>query len=103
MPNNKTFKSDFIGTGNMERFCAESNRLFAAISNIQFIMPSGYSGVEPTAQFEDGRIVFDFGEALIFTTNNIVWNFSGSASVTGYNAAVQNGKLHINVNAESAD
>ena len=94
------FKHDFKGTGNMTTFCEESNKLFAALNNISFIMPSGYSGVEPTVKVEEGRIVFDFGNALIFTLNNVVWNLTGDATFNSYSADVSNGKLTINVDAD---
>jgi len=83
------FRVNFKGTGNMEKFCVESNRLFAAINNASFIMPSGYSGIEPSMRVEGGKLVFDFGDALIFTLNNVVWD-NGAGAVS-----VSNGQLHI--------
>lgn len=83
------FRQDFIGTGNMERFCEESNKLFAALNNIVFLMPSGYEGVEPSIRIEEGRIIFDFGQAQIFTLNNVNW-VSGSGDVY-----ISNGQLNI--------
>jgi len=83
------FRDDYIGTGNMEQFCEESNLLFAALNNVVFQMPSGYAGIEPSMRVEEDRIVFDFGNALIFTINNVVWD-NGDGDV-----AVINGQLHI--------
>jgi len=40
-----TFRDDFKGTGNMEGFCEEANKLFSALNNIVFQMPQGYSGI----------------------------------------------------------
>jgi hypothetical protein len=93
-------RSNFIGTGNMEEFCNETNKLFSAINNIQFQMPTGYAGVEPTVQVFDDRIVFDFGNALIFTLNNVVWNLTGSATFNSNTVGVSNGVLVINVDAD---
>ena len=95
------FRTNFEGTGNMEEFCEESNLLFSALNNIEFQMPSGYSGIQPSARVENNRIVFDFGQALIFTLNNVQWNLTGSATFTSYTASVQNGQLVINVDADS--
>jgi hypothetical protein len=73
----------------MEGFCVETNKLFAAMNNIQFHMPVGYAGIEPSMRIENGRMIFDFGDALIFTLNNVVWdNGGGSVYVSG-------GQLHI--------
>ena len=83
------FRTDFKGTGNMTRFCEESNKLFAALNNFVFIMPSGYSGVEPTARVEEGRVVIDMGQALVFTLNNVVFD-NGAGNVY-----VSNGQLHV--------
>jgi hypothetical protein len=93
------FKSDFIGTGNMAEFCAEANMLFSALNNIRFIMPSSYDGIEPHVEIKKDSIVFDFGQALIFTLNNVEWNFTGDADIGSYSASVVSGKLVINVEA----
>lgn len=93
----------FAGTGSMVGFVEETNKLFSAINNMKIIVPNGYAGIEPTAYLEKGKIVFDFGEALIFTLNNVVWSFSGTsftapAKVTvSYSASVESGKLVIRV------
>ena len=84
-----TYRSDFIGSGNMRGFCEETNKLFAAMNNVVFIMPTGYAGVEPSVKFKDDKIVFDFGNALIFTMENVVWDNGGGS------AQVYNGRLHI--------
>ena len=96
------FKDDFKGTGNMEQFCEESNLLFSALNNINFNMPSGYSGIEPTVEVHSDKIVFDFGQALVFTLNNVEWNLSGSAVFVSNTVEVVDGKLVINVVANSA-
>ena len=84
-----TFRDNFKGTGNMTQFCEESNKLFSALNNIVFIMPVGYAGIEPSVRIEEGRIVFDMGQAQIFTLNNVAWdNGGGSVGVSG-------GQLHI--------
>ena len=83
------FRTDYEGTGNMTEFCKESNRLFAALNNVVFLMPSGYAGIEPSMRVEEGRIVFDFGSALIFTLSNVVWDNGGGT------VGVVNGQLHI--------
>lgn len=94
------FREDYKGTGNMKRFCEESNKLFAALNNVVFLMPSGYAGVEPSVTIEDARIVFDMGNALIFTLNNVQWNLTGSATFNSYSAEVINGQLVISVDAD---
>lgn len=93
-------KDDFKGTGNMKRFCEESNKLFSALNNIQFKMPTGYVGIAPTARVEDARIVLDMGQALIFTLNNVEWDLTGSATFNSYSAQVVNGQLVISVDAD---
>ena len=95
-----TFRSDYVGTGNMKTFCEESNKLFTALNNIVFIMPQGYNGTEPTASVQEGRVIFDFGSALIFTLNNVAWNLTGSATFNSYSVEVQNGQLVISVDAD---
>ena len=92
-------KSDFVGTGSMEAFCKETNALFSAINNIDFIMPVGYEGVPPSTEIINGRLVFDFGDALIFTLKNVSWNLTGTAVYVSYSASVSNGKLLIDVTA----
>jgi hypothetical protein len=94
-------KDDFVGTGPMINFCKEANALFSAVNNISFTLPSGYEGIEPRVYLEESRLVFDFGDALIFTLNNVVWNLTGSASFSSYTATVISGRLVISVNAES--
>ena len=84
----------------MTGFCEESNKLFAALNNITFKMPTGYSGIEPKAWVENGRIVFDFGQALIFTLNNVQWDLTGSATFNSNSAQVVNGQLVISVDAD---
>ena len=95
------FKTDFKGTGNMKVFCEESNRLFSALNNVEFLMPSGYDGAEPSVRVDGERLVFDFCDALVFTLNNVQWNLTGSAAFTSYSAEVQDGQLVISVNADS--
>lgn len=94
------FRTDFKGTGNMKKFCEETNDLFAAINNIKFIMPFRYVGIPPSARAEKDRILFDFGEALIFTMNNVIFNLTGSATFNSYSAEVTNGQLVISVDAD---
>ena len=94
------FKDDFKGTGPMRSFCEEANRLFAAMNNIDIVMPSGYSGPEPTLEFREGRLVFDFGSALIFTTDNVDWNLTGTAYYKSNSVTVTNGQLVIDVEAD---
>lgn len=99
----KKLNDKFVGTGSMTEFVDETNKLFSAVNNMSIIVPNGYVGIEPTAYLEDGKIVFDFGDALIFTLNNVVWNFSGTSFVdpdkvtVSYSASVESGKLVISV------
>jgi hypothetical protein len=97
-------RDNFEGTGSMVEFVKETNTLFSAVNNIKFIMPSGYLGVEPTVKVEPNSITFDFGQALIFTLNNVVWNFSGTGFtepnnvvISSRTATVVNGKLTLSV------
>jgi hypothetical protein len=94
-------KSDFIGKGSMKEFVEESNAAFSSLSNVSFTMPDGYSGIEPTVYIKDGRLTFDFGQSLIFTLNNVVWNVSGSADVPTKTADVDDGKLNLTVVANN--
>ncbi len=93
-------KDTFNGTGSMKKFADETNKLFSAINNISFIMPSGYGGVEPTVELKDGKLVFDFGNMLIFTLDNVSWKFTGSASINSNKVQVVNGQLVISVDAD---
>ena len=99
-------KSDFKGTGTMVEFVDESNKMFSALTNARVIVPTGYSGQEPTLRIdetgaENASLVLDMGEALVFTLNNIEWEFFGDAAITSKGAYVRNGKLHIQVTAVS--
>ena len=95
------FKDDFEGTGNLKKFCDETNKLFSAINNIVFTMPSEYAGVEPSVTIEKDRIVFDFGSCLVFTLSNVQWHLKGTADFSSYEVSVTDGKLHIYVTANS--
>lgn len=85
------FKADFHGTGSMKKFASETNGVFQAMNNITFKMPAGYAGIPPSAKVTADGLVFDFGDALIFTTKNVEW--SGGTGT----AEVVNGKLKITV------
>jgi len=93
------FKADWEGTGSMEKFIEEMNRLFSAMNNIKFFLPSGYDGVEPTMNFKANSLEFDFGEALIFTLNNVVFNLEGTADYVSNTAEIINGQLVITIEA----
>ena len=93
-------KDDFVGTGSMKTFCEETNKLFKAVNNIEFTLPSNYKGIEPTVKIEDGRMLFDFGAALIFTLSNVQWRLTGSATFNSNSASVINGQLVISVDAD---
>ncbi len=97
----KKFKDDFVGTGSLKVFCEEADNLFSALNNIYVKVPKGYDGIAPILIVEDVRMVFDFGDALIFTLNNVSWNLTGTAAFTSSNAEVVDGQLLISVNAES--
>ena len=94
-------RDDFEGTGSFVRFVQECNKLFASLNNIRVFMPKGYKGVEPTLKLngDDRGLTFDMGEALIFTLNNVEWNFSGDADIDDFSVRVEKGKLVINVEA----
>lgn len=94
-------KQNFKGRGTLAKFAKETNSVMSAINNISIIVPSGYSGVEPTIKFEDGEkgcsLIFDFGDALIFTLKNVSWSLSGTANFVSKSVSVDNGVLYINV------
>jgi len=92
-------KDKFVGTGSMKGFVKESNKLFSSLNNIEFILPTGYSGIEPTIRLEEDGLVFDFGDALIFTLNNVGWKLTGDATFVSNKVEVVNGKLVISVKA----
>jgi len=47
-----------------------------------------------------GKIEFDFGDALIFTLNNVVWNLTGTATFNTNTVEVSGGQLIISVDAD---
>lgn len=98
-------KDDYEGSGSMEDFVADSNKVFSSINNAEVIVPQGYAGIEPTVSIQgeddDLSLVFDFGDALIFTLNNVVWNLTGTAAFVSNSVSVVNGRLMINVEANS--
>ena len=95
------FIDTFEGTGTMIPFVDQLNEISKCMNNISVIMPSGYKGVEPSLTFKDGALVFDFGQALVFTLNNVQWILTGSAVFGVPSAKVENGKLVIRVHADS--
>jgi hypothetical protein len=97
----KKFIDTFEGRGTMVPFVDQVNEISRCMNNISVIMPTGYSGEEPTLTFKDGALVFDFGQALVFTLNNVKWVLTGSADFVSYSAQVENGKLVIRVHANS--
>jgi len=94
------FKEDFKGTGSLKDFVDEANKLFSAANNIKVTMPVNYSGAEPTMAYDGTSLVFDMGDALIFTLNNVVWNLTGTADFVSHSVEVVNGQLVINVEAD---
>lgn len=91
------YKGDFKGKGPMKKFVDESNLIFSALNNPKVLMPKEYVGIQPTLKFNEDSVVLDFGDALIFTTNNITWNLTGTATFVSRSASVINGKLSISV------
>lgn len=66
------FKDNWDGTGSMDEFVREANRLFKMMNNIKVIVPSDYSGTEPTLRFEGGKMIFEMNDALIFNYENLI-------------------------------
>jgi len=99
---NAIFKDDFEGTGTMEDFVATLNRLFGAMNNINIIVPPDYAGSPPSMTFDAGKLTFNFGDALVFTLNNVEWNLTGDAVYVSNTVEVVNGKLVISVEANTA-
>lgn len=94
-----TFQTSFSGTGSMKDFVFENVRLLEAMNNITVLMPSGYDGAPVTLQFDGSSLVFDFGDALVFTLSNVEWEFPGIAEIVSNEADVVDGKLEITVDA----
>lgn len=95
------FNERYTGTGSMQKFVGEVVKLFRAMNNITILMPTGYQGNEPTLEFQEGKLIFDMGETLVFTERGIEWNFSGDATINSNEAIVENGKLSLNVDASA--
>ena len=93
-----TFKTDFKGTGSMEEFVKEMSLLLESMNNIKVQMPPYYAGAVPTLAFDGASLVFDMGEALIFSLENTEWSFiSETTEPVSYEANVEGGKLALTV------
>jgi hypothetical protein len=96
----KEWKENFKGTGPLKPLTDQCNELFEMLNNIEIIMPKSYSGFKPTLTFDkDGKLVFDFQEALIFTLRNVKWVTSGNATVSNKIVSVEDGQLVISFSA----
>ncbi len=96
------WKEDFKGTGPLKPLVDQVNEVFETFNNIEIKMPKSYSGPAPTLVFDrDGKLVFDFQEALIFTLRNVRWKLTGGVSYNSYSVKVVDGKLVISVSASS--
>ena len=98
-----TFKSDFVGKGSMKTFVDELNKLMTAMNNISVTVPNGYQGQPPKLAFQNGSLVFDFGDALIFTEKGVDWSFTGDGTVNNYSATPENGRLKIAFDTSAYD
>ena len=99
MADGQTFKTDFKGTGSMKEFVSENVLLLEAMNNIKVIMPPYYQGAPPTLSFDGASLVLDFGDALIFSLQNVEWVFPGIAEIVSNEADVAGGKEVITVDA----
>ena len=93
---------EYIGTGSFKNFVKSCVELFSAFNNAEVRMPDGYEGEPPRLYIDDGSeasLILDMSQALVFSLNNIKWEFSGSATVNTYGAYVKDGTLHLKVNA----
>ena len=99
MTKKAVFQTGFSGTGSMKDFVLEVIRLLEAMNNIVVTMPPNYSGNPVTLEFEGTSLVFNFGDALVFTLENIEWEFPGIAEIVSNEAEVVDGKLEITVDA----
>lgn len=97
----KRFKDDFVGTGCITPLTDQVNDVLSCLNNININMPAGYRGIPPTLKFTGGGLVFDFGQALVFTLKNVKWVLTGSADFNTWSANVENGRLVIRVDADS--
>ena len=96
-----TFKTDFNGTGSMKEFVDAMVLLLEAMNNIKVEMPPYYAGAPVTVKFEGSSLVFDFGDALIFSLQNVEWIFPSATAVIVENTAeVIGGQEVLTVNAE---
>ncbi len=95
----KKWRDDFKGTGSMKKLTDEVNSFMNAMNNINVKMPRNYEGQPVSLAFIDNRLVLDFGDALVFSLNNVEWVFSGTANIVDFSAQVFNGRLVISVEA----
>jgi len=95
------YKEDFEGLGTMKKFVDESANLFTALNGREVIMPPSYSGRPVSIEIEKDKLVLDFGDALVFSLNNVRWVLTGDVAYNYYSAEVVGGQLVITVNASS--
>ena len=95
------WKEDYKGTGSMEEFISDCVLLFTSLNNVNVIMPPNYSGNPVELVFEEGETKLNMADALIFSLDNVVWNFTGDADIDSYSAEVVGGQLQINVEANT--
>jgi len=94
------WKEDFKGTGPLKPLVDQVNEVFETFNNIEIKMPKSYEGPAPTLTFDrDGKLIFDFQEALIFTLRNVDWSYTGNATVSNFRIYVSDGKLKIRFSA----
>jgi len=99
MSNGPTFKTDFKGTGTMKDFVSENVLLLEAMNNIKVTMPPYYSGAPVALRFDGSSLLLDFGDALVFSLQNVEWEFPGIAEIVSNTAEVTGGKQLITVDA----
>lgn len=99
-----SLKDDFEGTGPMEEFAQETNKVFGALNEMIVIMPTGYEGETPTLRLRKGdtQIVLDMKDALVYTIDNVDWNLLGTAFYKSNTIEVIDGRLTITVLADIA-
>ena len=93
-------KRNFTGKGTMAGFVDSSNRIFAALSNMEVKVPPGFSGAVPEMKLRES----DGSASLELNMNGAIMLNEKAASVTingvpepNFSLSVSGGKLTITV------
>ena len=93
-------KRNFKGKGSMAGFVDSSNRVFAALSNMEVKVPPGFDGAEPVLKLRESddsaSFEFNMNDAIMLNTDAAVVSINGSAT-SSFTLSVSNGRLIIDV------